>query len=107
MRNVSQPGDLAAHFTLKPNGFTPLARVLKNVLTDNMAPDQSEKKLLIIIATDGEPTDETGKVNVAQFKRCLLSRGPNVFTTVVACTDDDESVNYLNKWANRVFFFRL
>ena len=97
LRNVSQPSDLITHFNLKPNGYTPLARVLKNVLNDNLTPDQTEKKLLIIIATDGEPTDDSGKVNIAQFKRCLLSRGPNVFTTIVACTDDDESVNYLNK----------
>lgn len=58
----------------------------------------NEKKLLIIIATDGEPTDDYGKVAIKQLKECLLKRNPNIFTTIVVCTDDEESVSYLNKW---------
>ena len=48
-RNVSHINDLRSHFTLKPNGYTPLARVLKTVLSDNATPSRSERKLLIII----------------------------------------------------------
>lgn len=98
IKHVRMPSDLAVHFNLKPNGYTPLAKVLQNVLDDNTPLTLNEKKLLIIIATDGEPTDDTGKVAIKQFKSCLLKRGPNVFTTIVVCTDDDASVNYLNKW---------
>lgn len=28
----------------------------------------------------------------------MQRRSPRVFTTIVACTDDDDSVEYLNKW---------
>jgi hypothetical protein len=55
-----------------------------------------------VIATDGEPTNLEGKVNIPEFKRALLSRGPNVFTTIVVCTDDEESVNYLNNWDRKL-----
>ena len=39
-----------------------------------------------------------GNVNVLQFKNTLLGRSNRVYTTIVACTDDDDSVGYLNKW---------
>ena len=52
--NVRQPEDLRAYFAQKPNGFTPLSRVLMNVLADNSAAQLNERKLLVIIATDGE-----------------------------------------------------
>ena len=54
LRNISNTDDLRAHFALKPNGYTPLARVLKTVLNDNATPCKTERKLLIIIATDGK-----------------------------------------------------
>jgi hypothetical protein len=47
-------------FKNKPKGFTPLPRVLEQVLSD-ISRYVNEKKLLIIIATDGEPTDDNGK----------------------------------------------
>lgn len=98
IQSVKNSSELTVHFRSKPNGFTPLAKCLNTVLSDNTPVILNEKKLLIIIATDGEPTDQTGKADVAEFKRILKSRGPRVFTTIVVCTDDEESVKYLNKW---------
>jgi hypothetical protein len=57
-----------------------------------------ERKLLVIIATDGEPTDDFGKQDIAGFKTALLSRGKNVYTTIVSCTDEDSTMDYLNSW---------
>ena len=93
--NVIDKEQLSKSFIDQPNGYTPLESRLKQVLNDN--PDRS-KKLLIMIVTDGEPTDLNGEINVKQFKDCLLSRPDNVYTTIAACTDDDESVEYLNNW---------
>ncbi len=39
-----------------------------------------------------------GSAAIPQFKQSLLRRSPRVYTTIVACTDDDEAVSYLNKW---------
>jgi hypothetical protein len=102
VRNVHNIADIQQYFAHKPHGFTPLSRVLTTVLEDNAPHRLCEKKLLIIIATDGEPTNDQGKVNIPEFKNALLSRGPKVFTTIVACTDDDESVRYLNKWDKKM-----
>jgi hypothetical protein len=98
VRNITDASQLVNYFRDKPQGFTPLASAVQQVLNDNPPQTLSERKLLIIIATDGEPTDSQGKVNIPQFKETLLKRSNNVFTTIVACTDDDDSVGYLNKW---------
>jgi hypothetical protein len=93
--NVIDKEQLSKSFIDQPNGYTPLESRLKQVLNDN--PDRS-KKLLIMIVTDGEPTDLHGEINIKQFKDCLLNRPDNVYTTIAACTDDDVSVEYLNNW---------
>ncbi len=55
-------------------------------------------KLLIIIVTDGEPTDDNGHVDIKNFKKALKSRHRNVFTTIVSATDDDQTMRYLDEW---------
>ena len=54
---------------------------------------------IIIIATDGEPTDENNAVNINQLKNVLdKDRSPSDYVTFLACTDDDDAICYLNKW---------
>lgn len=83
----------------QPRGYTPLARALDQVLRDNLNLVNYEKKLLIVIVTDGEPTDERGNSDINGFKKCLESRKPadRIFTSIIACTDQDDSVDYLNR----------
>ena len=90
--------DFFNYFHEKPNGFTPLTRTLNLVLNDNPPHVLGERKLLIVIATDGEPTDTQGKVNIPEFRNVFLSRPSIVYTSIVACTDDDGSIGYLNRW---------
>ena len=59
-----------------PSGFTPLTRTLKAVLA---AKANTERDLLVIIATDGEPTNEQNRPDVASFIRALSAKGPRVF----------------------------
>jgi hypothetical protein len=101
--SIRTANQLTPLFQRRPEGYTPLPRVLNSVLADNrMTANTAEKKLLIIIATDGEPTDDFGRASVFEFKQALLSRGPRVFTTVVVGTDDEESVKYLNRWDRKL-----
>ena len=90
--------------TRRPNGYTPLSKALTQVLQDNYHTVQTEQKLLIIIVTDGEPTDESGNVDIRRFKQCLINRTPmdRIFVTIVACTDDDTSIAYLNRWDTEI-----
>ena len=98
VRNVKNIDQLMPHFHSRPAGFTPLTRVLKNVLNDNCSRFLQEGKLLIVIITDGEPTDDNGKVDIRDFKRALKDRHRNVYTTIVSATDDHTTMKYLDDW---------
>ncbi len=100
--NVKDKEHLSRLFLLEsPQGFTPLTSKLNEVLNDNLF-QLINRKLLIIIITDGEPTDSEGTINIQEFKDCLLKRPSNVYTTIAACTDDDLSVEYLNNWDKEI-----
>lgn len=73
-----------------PHGGTPLVRALKEAIAS-----QTDKPLLIIMATDGEPSD--GGPGHQKFTETIFGRdGSKVFISILACTDDDNAVNYLN-----------
>lgn len=97
-RSVRSPEDLLPHMASAPNGYTPLSRVLGTVLNNNSPSFLGEKRLLVIIVTDGEPTDDNGKADISGFKQCLKSRAKTVHTTIVSCTDEDDTMSYLNNW---------
>lgn len=97
-RNVQNWADLAPYFINRPNGFTPLTRVMTNVLNENNTFTLNERKLLVIIVTDGEPTTDNGTSDINNFKLCMQNRKNNVYTTVVSCTDEDFTMEYLNDW---------
>ena len=77
-----------------PAGFTPLTRVLSGILA---AKANSERKMLLLIATDGQPTDDRGNVDIPRFINTLTSKGPKVFVQIMACTDDESAISYLEK----------
>lgn len=93
VRNVNQIED---YFDDKPQGATPLSQTLKNVIKDNPVSSLDIKSLLIIIATDGEPTDLNGFPNIPEFKQTLKNRPSYVFTNIAACTNDQNAIGYLN-----------
>lgn len=54
-----------------------------------------ERKLLILIATDGVPTNESGKQDTKSLEYVLRNeRTPvnHVPVTIIACTDDNECI---------------
>jgi hypothetical protein len=94
--NVSNSSQVQIAFQNPPNGYTPLVASLDRVFQEKSA-QLREKKMLLIIATDGQPTDHTGNVNIEGFINKLKYRPKNVFVSILACTDDDDSIDYLNK----------
>ena len=78
-------------FEPPPSGFTPIAAALQRILQQRAvsAPTGDCKQLLVVIFTDGEPTDDHGNVNLAQLQNVLNARQTHVYTTFVACTDED------------------
>lgn len=95
-RNVASVSQVAAAFHPPPNGFTPLVRTIKAIFEEK-AHILKERKMLLIIATDGAPTDDSGYDQTKQFLALLRDRPKNVFVSIIACTDDNDAVGYLNK----------
>ena len=105
VKNVTEFAMLEPYFATDPEGYTPIVQVFTQVLND-MKQILSEKKLLIILATDGEPTTPSGQTSSggvtekAKFYNLLKGRQPidRIYTTILACTDDDSVISYLQNW---------
>lgn len=98
--HVDQLNDCFKH---APNGYTPIVNALNLVLNDH-AHIYEREKLLIMIVTDGAPTDPKGIPNIPELRRIIANRKPieQIYVTFLACTDDLAAVNYLNKWDSEI-----
>jgi hypothetical protein len=99
MLNVTSSAQLQQVFSTPASGLTPITPVLQHVLAAKKA-IAVERNLLVIIATDGAPTNAQGEIDTASLRHCLVSERntAKVHVQFVACTDDDSTVEYLNDW---------
>jgi hypothetical protein len=82
---------------LRANGYTELTKILTAVFDDNFERMRKKEKLLIIIVTDGEPTNHLGSGDVVGFRKCLCNRRIDYsFISIIACTDQKDIMRYLN-----------
>jgi len=97
---VKDPKVVDQAFETPPSGYTPLVSVLKNIFQSELARRGRDKKLLVFIATDGEPTDDDGNPTVDELKHLMQeTRQPETtYVSFLLCTDDPACVNYLNEW---------
>jgi hypothetical protein len=103
-RNVKHISQLYEQLTMPPDGYTPLTKCFELAL-DNNRLELNERKLLVLIFTDGCPTsDNQTKDPIKEFKDSLKYRSPidKIFVTIVACTDDEYALNYLNDWDKKI-----
>ena len=91
---VKNPEIINETFRKLPSDYTPLVPVLRKLFQSALARENRDKKLLVLVATDGDPTDENGDSTVEEFLQ-LMTHGRNARTTYVSfllCTDDAETV---------------
>ncbi len=75
-------------------GPTPIVPVLRRVLRDKQH-EIEERKLLILLATDGVPTDNQGHRDIRSFEYVLKTeRKPanRIPVTIIACTGEKKSI---------------
>jgi hypothetical protein len=97
---VKDPTFVDQIFQIPPKGYTPLVPILKKIFESPLARRGSDKKLLVFVATDGEPTDKDDNCNVPELEH-LMRKIRQIDTTYVSflvCTDDAATVDYLNNW---------
>ena len=88
---------LAQAFASPPFGGTPLTEMLQSVLQKCSA--NTERPVLVMIATDGEPNG--GPHRFMQVIRDAIARRTTQTKfkfQILACTDDDDAVGWLNKF---------
>ena len=96
--NVKDPRfiDVCPVFNKTPQGVTPLETVCQNIFMS-----ATEKPTLMIIMTDGLPSDARGQTthhNMENFKAIIRSRPKNYNISFGACTSDDNIMKYLNSF---------
>jgi hypothetical protein len=97
---IKDPKEVEQAFAELPRDYTPLIPVLKDIFKSPLARRGRDKKLLVFVATDGEPTDEDGNPVVQQLKS-LMDETRDQETTYVSfllCTNETENIEYLNNW---------
>jgi len=102
--NVTSIEQVRHYFLELPQGYTPTTRTLQYVFQEK-AHVLAEGKMLCILATDGQPTDENGNIQLQEFVNFIKTRPPKVHMSIVAFTDDESSVDFLdgfieNKYPN-------
>jgi len=86
--DISEFSQLEDSFRHGPEGRTPLCKSLNEVLNHH---NTSDKKILIVIATDGVPN------NLDTFKHIVSSKNHEKFyISFLACSDNDSDIDYLN-----------
>lgn len=88
----------------RPSGFTPLKEhiysIRDQIVTSANNLKSQGQKAVVVIATDGMPTDEMGissEYATNEFVQAMrLLEGLPVWIVIRLCTDDDEVVNFYN-----------
>jgi len=95
---------------ISPGGVTPLSEHVREIsmYVDSMKDqlNRSGQKAVVIIATDGLPSDRYGQnsqFQLNEFKQALRSlEGLPVWVVIRLCTDDDEVVDFYNNIDNEL-----
>lgn len=96
--DVKDPLKIRALFADPPTGYTPLVPALRYVFQHPAATLGHEKKLLVLIATDGAPTDEQGNDQTRELGALMRNERCANTTHVqfLICTDDAQQMAYLS-----------
>ena len=97
LRNVISMDGLQRTFSDLPNGYTPLIGTLQRIYIDK-ANIPEEKQLLILILTDGRQSDGSN----SQLYSVLYNKRSNVHISIAECTDDEEEMEFLDSFKNRI-----
>jgi Mg-chelatase subunit ChlD len=69
-------------------GPTPIVRVLRQVLREKTK-EIEERNVLVLIATDGAPTDDQGNLKIDELRKVLKYERQStqkIPVTIIACT---------------------
>lgn len=105
--NVSTVAGIAKHFSRGPNGGTPLCGRLRSIFEKYRATMRSGRRVLVIVITDGEPTDGS-VLELYNILEKELNKGPNkdnLYVSFAECNDNEKEMQYLDTWDTKLQHF--
>ena len=101
--NIRSLDGIGQLFANGPSGFTPLSETVVQLLSNKQSTTR-QQPLLVVIISDGEPSDSHYGYSSAieRFKAELLRKGPHVYVSLAECTDNEEDMDYLDGWDNAI-----
>lgn len=99
VHGVNNVGGLQNIFNNPPNGSTPLIAALNRIFLDKFK-HLNLNQLLIIVITDGEPTDGS-RSDLFNTLRFITDNG-KVHVSFAECTDNAEDMEYLDTWDGQI-----
>ncbi|CAF1305178.1 unnamed protein product [Rotaria sp. Silwood1] len=100
--NVSDLGHIDQAFAFEPDGYTPLVSVLRTIFNSYNDKRDNNKRVLVLVATDGEPINNEGDSDVAALEYVMQQerQSNTIYVTFLACTDDESNIAYMDEWEN-------
>lgn len=94
---VTSIAGLQITFGTPPSGKTPLIAAINQIYYDK-GTIPANKNLLIVVITDGEPTDGSRD----DLRRTLINKRDNVHISFAECTDNADDMEYLDQWDGQI-----
>lgn len=103
-RQVKESAVVDQIFRIPPNGYTPLVPILERVIEEHESSRDSHKKLLLLVGTDGEPTNHWGDSDVSALEHLMMEKRPvdAIYVSFLVFTDKQDSVAYLARWDQKM-----
>ena len=95
LRNLSY-AQIINYLDELPLGMSLIDQTFKQILSHHKSETLQEKKLLIIVLTDGEITNSEGLEDLDSWKKTFMNLPTNVFVTIINISDDMRVNEFLN-----------
>ena len=98
--NVTDPRNIDEAFKRPPRGFSRLAKALQYIFGLDAAKPGGDKKLLVFVATDAEPTNNDDKRDLSQLESVMRHerQADTTYVTFLLCNDKPECFEYMSQW---------
>lgn len=101
VRDARSRAQLAPAFAAPPSGGTPLLSRI-SALASMYASDLASSRVLLLVITDGEPSDGSPDDLFLCLQRVLRTHSPRLFVSFAECNDNEEEMAYLDGWDRRL-----
>ena len=101
VQNVTDAAQLRSSFAWGPRGGTPIIGVLGQIFKA-YEPLAQRKRVLVVVITDGEPSDGTTS---QLFSLLKYQRHPNIHVSLAEMSDDEDTMAFLDGWDQQLANF--